>query len=353
MVGKINTGGLNIDGIVEKYRVAAGENVKAGDFVEFVNNEGTDMVGMHICRTAISAVALSEDKVFVAYLTSTDGNYKIHGKICTINGTKINYGLDTVLKSYGNVVQSISVTKLNENKIVISYILDFEGDSLSGLRLDVYNIDGTGISSDMVGFEYANAGTPGYSTLSAVALDENRVFIAFTCRLTSSTPYVLQGVIFKITAEINIGNVTYMGEVNSGGTRKLSAVAINANKVLIACGSQSDALHGIICSIDEMLISMETDTELNEDEASGYAISAVALSDNRVFIAHSGGINEDGIHTNNLYGTLCSVDGVSINVINSVLLNSEIYAGSVISTILVGENKVLIAHSLRLWVLFM
>lgn len=90
MVGKINTGGLNIHGIVEKYRVAAGGNVKAGDFVEFVNNYEDTFLSNDIYHKAISAVTLNESKVFVAYLVHSSENYTIHGIVYEINETEIN-----------------------------------------------------------------------------------------------------------------------------------------------------------------------------------------------------------------------------------------------------------------------
>lgn len=89
MVGKINTGGLNIRGIVEEYKVAAGENVRAGDFVEFVNNYDDTFLSNNIYHKAISAVTLNENKVFIAYLTHSD-NYEIHGIVYEINETGIN-----------------------------------------------------------------------------------------------------------------------------------------------------------------------------------------------------------------------------------------------------------------------
>lgn len=346
MIGKINTRGFNVNGLIEEYKVASGGKVNAGDFVEFVNNTGPDMVGMYIYRAAISAVALDENRVFIAYLTCVDNNYKIYGKICTINGTKITYGLETVLKSYGNLIQSISVTKLNNNKVAIAYILDFESNSLSGLYLDVYNINGTEITQTMINFGYVDAGVTGYSTVSAITLDENRVFVAFMCKLASTNPYVLQGVVFKITDEINYGSTTYMTQVNSSAIGKgLSAVALNENKLLITYGSQSDTLHGIICTTNEMLINVEIDTELSKNRGSGDTVSVVALNENKVFIAHSSGVDEEGLQADYLYGILCNIDETGINVISCVILNSEIYSGSVISAILVNENKILIAHS--------
>lgn len=346
MIGKINTKGLNVNGLIEEYKVASGGKVSAGDFVEFVNNSKVDTVGMNIYRAAISAVALDENRVFIAYLVCVDSNYKIYGKICTVNGTKITYSLDTVLKSYGNLIQSISVVKLNNNRIAISYIYEFESASLSGLKLEVFNINGSEITQSMVDFGYVDAGITGYSTLSTIALDENRVLAVFTCKLASTNPYVLLGVVFKITDELNHGSMIYMTEVSSSDMKKnLSVIALNANKVFVAYSSKSNTLHGIICTIDEMLIKLETDTELSEDKASGDTISAVILSENKVFIGYSGGVDEDGIRTYCLYGMLCSIDEVSVNVINNVLLNSEVYSGSAISAILINENKVLIVHS--------
>lgn len=77
--------GINIRGIIEQYKVAAGENVKAGDFVEFVNNEKDSFMG-NFATYQIVATDLDESKVILIYRNS----HHVYGVVCDINGTEIN-----------------------------------------------------------------------------------------------------------------------------------------------------------------------------------------------------------------------------------------------------------------------
>ena len=79
--------------------------------------------------------------------------------------------------------------------------------------------------------------------------------------------------------------------------------------------------------------------QLSTETYTGYAVSAVQLDDNRVFIAHSYGSNYY------LYGMIVSLDGTTINTGVDTALVSSVNAGAVISSIRLGNNKVLISHS--------
>lgn len=70
MIGKINTKGFNINGIIEQY-TAGTSSISAGDFVSYINGWGvkTDTQLTTVNITSYykpSAVALSDSKVFIA-----------------------------------------------------------------------------------------------------------------------------------------------------------------------------------------------------------------------------------------------------------------------------------------------
>ena len=81
------------------------------------------------------------------------------------------------------------------------------------------------------------------------------------------------------------------------------------------------------------------DTALNTTTMSGKIISAVALDKNKVFIAHSYGNNYY------LYGIVCIIDEGKITVGTDTVISSTSNTGRVISAVALSENKVLIAHS--------
>ena len=101
-------GGLDINGLIENYYVYAGEKVSAGDFVEFVNGVASQTTKTSedtaINNTdsrpseVISAVELSENRVFIAHNKDTS-NYYLCGVVCTIENEKIIVGTDTQLST--------------------------------------------------------------------------------------------------------------------------------------------------------------------------------------------------------------------------------------------------------------
>jgi hypothetical protein len=72
-----NKGGMSINGIIKDYYAYAGENISAGDLVEYVNgvagktdygeSEDTQLSTETYTANVISAVVLDENRVFIAH----------------------------------------------------------------------------------------------------------------------------------------------------------------------------------------------------------------------------------------------------------------------------------------------
>lgn len=245
-------GGFDINGIIEEYTVASGGNVNAGDFVKFVNEIGTDTAinsSTTYTGNVISAVALSKNKVFIAHSYDKSNNY-LYGMVCTINGTVITMGADTQLNATNNTGYAISAVALSENKVFIAYRYYYQRNYY--MCEVVCTIDGTTITKGIDTYRYHSNNISNY-TISAVALSENKVFIAYGFN-DSSNYYLI----------------------------------------------------GIICTIDGTTITEENNTYLSTAENTNYCMSAVALTENKVFIAHSYGRYTE------LYGIACIIDGITI-----------------------------------------
>lgn len=136
--------------------------------------------------------------------------------------------------------------------------------------------------------------------VSLAALTEDKVFIVHC-----NGKYVLYGFICTINEAVVTPSGRYYSLYktasysNYNGT--ISAVALTENKVFIfhVDNSTNLCLYGFVCTIDgTTIITIGTDTAINSlTKGTGYAISAVALSKNEIFIAHSYDINN-----NYLYG---------------------------------------------------
>ena len=260
-------------------------------------------------------------------------------------------GTNTILGNFGNPVYFISAVALNENKVVVADVHGYKETTLCDLSVEAYIIDGTTITQGIVDFSVISASE--FSSVSMTALNENKLFVAYTYKHNTSSPYVLQSVIYQISqSSIDKGSTVLLNESSSYYYEGVSAVALSENKVFIAHGydgydegisvhgyDEGRFLHGVLCTIDEMLITVENCTQLSTNQLSGKTMSAIALSENKVFIAHS--CTADKF----LSGMLCTINGDSINVISDVSLSAESNTGDFISAVLLSENKVLIVHS--------
>ena len=121
-----------------------------------------------------------------------------------------------------------------------------------------------------------------------------------------------------------------------------SAVALDNNRVFIAhcIDSSNYYLYGIVCTIDGATVTAGTDTQLSAESLAGYTISTVLLKDGKVFIAHDYG---EGNHY--LYGMVCTINGTTITAGTDTSIYASSYGGYRISTELLPSGEVFIAHS--------
>ena len=93
-IESINTG-ITPNGIIESYYAYAGENISAGDFVQFINGAGETIdygtsvdtqvnTGKNTSKI-MSAAELSDNRVFITY--GNDSTY-LYGVIITINNRR-------------------------------------------------------------------------------------------------------------------------------------------------------------------------------------------------------------------------------------------------------------------------
>lgn len=288
-----NKGGMSINGIIKDYYAYAGENISAGDLVEYVNGVAdktdygesvdTQLSTETYTGYLISAIALDENRVFIAHSYTSD--YYLYGIVVTVNGASIEKGTDTQLSS----------------------------TTYSGNRI------------------------------SAVTLDENRVFIAHSTATTSNASNYLYGMICSVDgATIKVETDTKLSDSSYGG-RSISAKLISMNTVFIAHNYGGNYyLYGLVCTISGTTITAGTDTKLVGSSDAGQTISVCPLSNGNVFIAHS--------RTSNyyLYGIVVSIEGTTITAGSDTGLNStQAKTGARISTCLVANGNVFIAHSYR------
>lgn len=185
--------------------------------------------------------------------------------------------------------------------------------------------------------EISNQKYSAYSA-SAVALDDNRVFIAHN---VDNSYYYLYGIVCTIEgATITAGTDTQLSTESSTGFM-VSATLLKDGNVFIAHSYGSNFhLYGMVCSINGTSITAGTDTSIYTSTYAGYKISTQVLSDGEVFIAHSGsGTNYY------LYYTVCKVSGTTVSIsISTTLKNSSARSGMSISTVMLPNGNVFVVH---------
>ncbi len=348
-INDINTG-INIDGIIEEYQVASGGNVNAGDFVKFVKGyrtiTGTDTMinNEEKSGNSISAIALSEDRVLLACRNNNTDGY-LYAMLLNINNTNITVVTTPLIGMYkyhsGYVV---SIVKLSETKAMIVHSYDTD-NYLYGIVCNVSNTSiTTGNDTQLSDVKYSG------STISAVALTDNKVFIAHSYRASTSysSYYYLSGMVCTISGtSIAVGPDTQLSTEEKSGVG-ISAVALTDSKVFIAhnfgSGIGYNHLYGMLCTISGTTITKGTDTQLSTANYTGTITSAIKLLNNKVFIAHNYN-NNYADKDNYLYGIVCTISGTTITKGTDTQLSAIIHSGFGISVISSSDTKVTIMHS--------
>ena len=179
----------------------------------------------------------------------------------------------------------------------------------------------------------ANAG----KVISAIKLDDKRVFIAHN----NSNSHVLYGIVCTIDgATITYGENTAIVTSTESGTSISACLLPNGNVFIAHWGDGSNRyLYGIVCMINGATITCGTDTAIVSTAYAGYTISTCLLPNGNVFIAHSYSSSY------NLYGIVVSINGTTITAGPDTALATSSSTGNKISTCLLPNGNVFIAHS--------
>lgn len=287
----------------------------------------------------LSAVALSSNKVFIAHSYSTKNNASIqlYGVVCTINGTTITAGTETQLNSGDYSGYGISAVALSSDKVFIAHSSAYY-HSLNGTVCTINNTTITVNTSSQI-----NSMTNVGNIISTVKLSSNKVFIAHS----EDTNYYLRGVVCTINdTSISHGSQGYILS-NENSSNVISVVALSSDKVFIAHSYDNSNyyLYGVICTINGMEITTGIDTQLSTIKNSGKGISTTLVSNSKVLITHS---YDTKYH---LYGLICTIpmDSTTITAGTDTQLSTIVTSGSVTSDLTIVKNKVFIAYGYDLY----
>lgn len=333
MIGKINTRGFNINGLIEEYRVASGGKVNAGDFVKFVDKlyGEKELVENFQVGQSISVVKLSETKVFAAYSWSSNTR-NLHAMVITIDNLEITAGVDTVIDITADTGKLISVIALDSERVYITYNL-----YSSCLYRKIIRIN----SDNSIEEISSLTSTPStVSNITTVLIEKNKILQVYYDNSFKS----MYGLIDCIKDDNDV--MCYASTMLATGFSEtenvpLSALAISDSQVFIAY-SLNKELNGICCDLDDVAMSVKVNKAIGSyNTAYSGNLFVLKIKENKVLVLSSWGIG------NVLGATVCAVDGANIIAQSSTQISGQQGSAVGIFAIKILDNKVLIIHNIQ------
>ena len=325
---------LEIDGIIEDYRVYAGKNVDAGDFVEFINtiassttatSSDTSIVTTTSSGRYLSAIALDDSRVFIVHMKD-NSTYSLNGIVCTVSGATITKGTDTVISSTKNSgMYGMALVLLPNGNVFLAYPPGFYGV--------ICTITGTTITHGTS----TTIGGYGYDKPTATLLPDGNVFVA--TRNDDSNKYLYGQVCTISGTTITKGTYTQLSTTTATGSA-ISVTTLPSGKVFIAHNYTSSYLYGMICTVSGTTITVNTDTVISTSEYAGLSHSTLVLKNGNVFITHQYGSG----NSTYLRGIVCKINGTTITKGPDTSLSNSQYSETT-SPVLLDSGKVLVFHS--------
>lgn len=291
------------------------QTVTAGATVQIASNANTNGNNFYV-----SAVTLTSSKVFVAY---SGANYPM-GIVCDISGTTITAGTSSTLAEASNGYAFVRAVALDSTRALVTHRA---GSNLNGI---VCTISGTSITlgTDTRISSEDQSYYDAYPTLAS----QDKIFVAH--RGAGSYQYLYATVCNISNNVITPGTSTKLSDVRYSATNACTATLSN-DKVFVS--HALGALSGVICTISGTTVTHGAEKQLgilsNEP-------SIAVLRSDKVFIAHRGNIN-----SSQLYGVTCGV--VNTSIINSpevAIDTNTTYTSYGASAVALDDNRVFIAH---------
>lgn len=271
VTGILEEGGgsdITLNGVIEQYKVEAGETVNAGDFIEFVTKYAS---GTIVQNGYLNAVGLSESKILICYYS---GGNKF--QVVKIEGNNLFVG--EVFNFAGGVYYSID--KLSDTNVIFTYI---SSQNLYGALL---TINDTSISSsEAVLIQSGLTMTSGYYKCKVIALTTNKAIVVycgannyFSARILTISDSIIVGGLYPV-GNLAIGKKVYF----------IEGVKLNDDKIVViatACRNDisSASFNNYIAVVNVNGVTISSG-EWNVIRTSPADIAITALTETEVLVA--------------------------------------------------------------------
>jgi hypothetical protein len=241
---------------------------------------------------AISAAQLGTDKAIIAYRDEGQSSYG-NAIVASVSETTITYGSEATFNQSASV-SSVSVAKLDTNKVLIAYQDTAQSDYGKAI---VASVSGTSIT---YGAEATFNAAYTWEYISVAQLGTDKAIIAYLDADTEEGQ--------AIVASVSGTTITYGDEAtfNAAWTEYISTTQLGTDKALIAyLDYDVDEGQAIVASVSGTTISFGTEATFNTAYTS--YISAAQLTTDKAIIAYWDDDAEEG------QAIVASVSGTTIS----------------------------------------
>ena len=248
---------------------------------------------------------LEDDKVIIVE-GNTSSPAGLYGIVCTVSGTTITAGTETVIVS-GSAYMHCKVLALDSSTVFVtnsaSSVLNAIICTISGTTITVGT--NTTIDSREVAFTFNRP----------VLIGPNKVFLAFCPEISSRN--ILNGIVCTVSGTtITAGTAATLPSSTISVFTNVSAVCLADDSVAVGfSGGSSHALYYSLCTVNGSNITVNTTTNsASYGNNSGDYISLVSLDGNTVFTPHKLTQNSN----NKFYVGISTMYDISLTVQASV-----------------------------------
>lgn len=308
----------DVSRIVNKFIVASGESITAGDVVSFINGKirkGCNMIATgntQVLNSAgtvdIAAAKLTDTKFVVAYRCGEHSNQGT-AIVVTISGSNVDYSTDEYIFNAAQT-QDICVAALSDTKFVVAYA--DAGGSYFGTALI-----GTLSGSTITFGAKSEFNTGATNDIALAALSSNKIVVAYTDTASSSAGTCCYGTVVSTDIYFNIEYV-----FNSAIPYYTSISALDSARFVVAYRDSGDSYFSkaVIGTVGVGIITYGSACIFNT--ADTFSISTSALSGDKFVVAY-----RDGGSSNAGTAVIGTVTGSTINFGADYIFNGTINSG--------------------------
>lgn len=288
------SGNSSINGLIEEYYVYAGENIEAGDLVEFVNGIGasssqttvdTNLANYYNTSAAFSAVKINNSTIFIAHSYGYGSDYRyLYGVVITIQNGNIIVGADTELNSSGYSGWSIKATLLESGRIFIAH----SKGSYHYLAGMIVTVTGTTITvnsdTELSTINYSCS----YNSPLIITLANNYVFIAHNNDSNCS----LYSIVFQITGttiDTSTLVAAQLSIMQYTGWHIEGCLLPNGVIALVHSYGADRYLSVLPVTIEGTAVDFGSESTISEDKQSGFYFTVSLLSNGDIITTYGSG----------------------------------------------------------------